>query len=204
MELGETSKEQIAQQLKDKAHRLYNKREEVFGSKFIRELERVILLKVVDLKWMDHIDAMDELRKGIGLRSYAQKDPVVEYRFEGFEMFDQMIAAIREDTVKLLFTVKIQIHENTEKNEAKVLVHSPVFGSAADSEDSDEPPVEKESSAETHREPELPKREQVAKPITTSGDGTLNTTTVRKGEKVGRNDPCPCGSGKKYKKCCGR
>ena len=112
---------------------------------------------------MDHIDAMDELKRGIYLRSYAQKDPVVEYRLEGFDMFDQMIAAIREDTVRMMLTVQIRTQEQ-------------------------------------------PKREQVAKPTeNTSGDGTLKKQPVRNaGKKVGRNDPCPCGSGKKYKKCCGR
>ena len=111
---------------------------------------------------MDHIDAMDELKKGIYLRSYGQKDPVVEYRIEGFEMFDELIASIREDTVKMLLTVQI-------------------------------------------RTSEPPKREQVAKPLTTNqGDGTVKSTPAKKGHKVGRNDPCPCGSGKKYKKCCGK
>lgn len=124
----------------------------------MRELERVILLRNVDLKWMDHIDAMDDLRRGIYLRSYAQHDPVVEYRMEGFDMFDRMIDSIREDTVHMLMTVKVQ---NTP-----------------------------------------PKREQVAEPTTTGGDGT--NTPITKKAKVGRNDPCPCGSGKKYKHCCGK
>lgn len=212
-QLGDTSKKEIAEFLKNKAHRLYDKREEILGSRFIRELERVILLKVVDLKWMDHIDAMDELRKGIGLRSYAQKDPVVEYRFEGFEMFDQMISAIREDTVKLLFTVKIQVHQNPETNQSKVLVQSPVFGTNApddkDDEQSNADSQNAQPAQDTQKRPPeppvaLPKREQVAKPIMPRGDGSLKNTPVKKEQKVGRNDPCPCGSGKKYKKCCGR
>ena len=128
----------------------------------MRELERVVLLKTVDRYWMDHIDNMDELRKGIHLRAYGQKDPVVMYRVEGFDMFDQMIAAIREDTARLMLTVQVRTQEE-------------------------------------------PKREQVAKPTSTSADGTDKPRTVRKTvtQKVGRNDPCPCGSGKKYKKCCG-
>ena len=160
--LQKTSREEITQQLTDKAHELYASREEKFSSNIMRELERIILLKNVDTKWMDHIDAMDELKKGIYLRSYGQKDPVVEYRIEGFEMFDELIASIREDTVKMLLTVQI-------------------------------------------RTSEPPKREQVAKPLTTNqGDGTVKSTPAKKGQKVGRNDPCPCGSGKKYKKCCGK
>lgn len=128
----------------------------------MRELERVILLKTVDRYWMDHIDNMDELRRGIHLRAYGQKDPVVMYRLEGFDMFDQMVASIREDTARLMLTVQIRSEEE-------------------------------------------PKREQVAKPIATSSDGTDVRRPIRKtaAQKVGRNDPCPCGSGKKYKKCCG-
>lgn len=118
----------------------------------MREIERICLLKVVDTKWMDHIDAMEELKRGIYLRSYAQRDPVVEYRIEGFAMFDEMIAAIREDTARLVLTVKVRIEE----------------------------PLE---------------REQVMKP---DAENAGSHTTVKKSasEKVGRNDPCPCGSGK--------
>ena len=126
-------------------------------SNIIRELERVILLKVVDTKWMTHIDDMAELKKGIGLRAFGQKNPVVEYRYEGFEMFDAMVESIREDTVRMLLTVRIQ------KNEA-------------------------------------PKREQVAKPDAPNA-GSIIVSSSKK--KPGENDPCPCGSGKKYKKCCG-
>ena len=128
----------------------------------MREIERIILLKNVDTKWMDHIDAMDELRKGIYLRSMGQRDPVVEYRFEGFAMFDEMIASIREDTVRMVLAVKLQVQQQR-------------------------PPMQ---------------REQVLKP---DSENAGSKTTVKKtaSQKVGRNDPCPCGSGKKYKKCCG-
>ena len=128
----------------------------------MREIERIVLLKNVDTKWMDHIDAMDELRKGIYLRSMGQRDPVVEYRFEGFAMFDEMIASIREDTVRMVLAVKLQIQQQ-------------------------KPPMQ---------------REQVLKP---EAENAGSKTTVKKtaNQKVGRNDPCPCGSGKKYKKCCG-
>ena len=161
--LKKTSREEITAQLTEKAHALYAAREEKFSSRIMRELERIILLKNVDTKWMDHIDAMEELKKGIYLRSYGQKDPVVEYRLEGFEMFDELIASIREDTVKMLLTVQLR----------------------------------------TNAEP--PKREQVAKPTTTNqGDGTVKQTPAKKTQKIGRNDPCPCGSGLKYKKCCGK
>lgn len=147
----------------DKAKDLYENREKEFGTDIMRELERVVLLKNVDTQWMDHIDAMEELKRGIRLRAYAQRDPVVEYRLEGFDMFDEMIASIRTDTARMILTVRIK-HQN-----------------------------------------EAPKREQVANPAAAGSSGTGDENrTVRKGKKIGRNDPCPCGSGKKYKKCCGR
>ncbi|HJD23990.1 MAG TPA: preprotein translocase subunit SecA [Firmicutes bacterium] len=161
-QLEDTSREEIAQTLTDRAMAIYEAKEKMYGDPIMREIERVILLKTVDRYWMDHIDNMDELRKGIHLRAYGQKDPVVMYRLEGFEMFDQMIASIREDTARLMLTVQLRAKEE-------------------------------------------PKREQVAKPTATSSDGTDEKRPVRKtaAQKVGRNDPCPCGSGKKYKKCCG-
>ena len=161
-ELEDAEREGIAQTLTDRAMAIYEAKEKMYGDAIMREIERVILLKTVDRYWMDHIDNMDELRKGIHLRAYAQKDPVVMYRLEGFEMFDQMITSIREDTARLMLTVQLRTKEE-------------------------------------------PKREQVAKPTATSSDGTDEKRPVRKtaAQKVGRNDPCPCGSGKKYKKCCG-
>ena len=160
-ELQEVSKEDIVNALSTKAGEIYQAKEEEYGSEIMRELERVILLKVVDTKWMAHIDDMEELKKGIGLRSYGQKNPVIEYRYEGFEMFDAMVEAIREDTIRMLLTVKLQ------RNEA-------------------------------------PEREQVAQPDAPNagaGDGSFSEEPVRV-KKIGDNDPCPCGSGKKYKKCC--
>ncbi len=151
----------VKDQLIEKATALYEKREASFGEEITRELERVVLLKNVDSEWMDHIDAMEELQKGIRLRAYGQHDPVVEYRLEGFDMFDAMIATIRENTARMMLTVQL-------------------------------------------RSSEEPQREQVATPTTTSADGTEVNRTIRKGKKPGRNDPCPCGSGLKYKKCHGK
>ncbi len=151
--------------LMDKVVEFYNKREEEFGvdengEKRIRELERIVLLKTVDNKWMEHIDAMDQLKNGIGLRAYGQHDPVVEYKIEGMDMFDEMIDNIKSDTVKMLYHAK--------------------------------------TDAEM-------KREQVAQPVNaTHGDGSLKKQPVKNDDKVGRNDLCPCGSGLKYKKCCGK
>ena len=152
---------QLKEMIKEKAHSLYAEKEAEFNSDVMRELERRALLKTVDEKWMDHIDAMDQLKYGIGLRAYGQHDPVVEYKREGFEMFDEMIRNIQQDTVKMLFRIR---------KENVVVI-----------------------------------REQVAKPISAShGENTPKTPIKREAAKVGRNDPCPCGSGKKYKKCCGK
>ena len=161
-ELALVEKKDIIDELVNKALDIYAEKDKLFGEEMMREVERVILLKNVDRYWMDHIDNMDELKKGIYLRSYGQRDPVVEYRMEGFEMFDAMVAAIREDTVRMLLTIQIRTQEE-------------------------------------------PKREQVAKPtVAVHGD---SDRSIRKEpvhvKKIGRNDPCPCGSGKKYKKCCG-
>ncbi len=155
--------QQVIDELYSRAMKILDAREAEYGPQIMRELERVVLLKNVDRLWMDHIDAMEDLKRGIGLRSYAQHDPVVEYRIEGFEMFDEMVNEIRTDTARMILTVRIR-------------------------------------SAQ-----EAPKREQVAKPAESAGDGTdVKRPVVRKHAKVGRNDPCPCGSGLKYKKCCGR
>ncbi len=158
-QLEDAESSQLADELIRRAHLIYEKKEEKYGEA-MRELERVVLLKNVDRYWMDHIDNMDELRRGIHLRAYGQKDPVVQYRLEGFDMFDAMIDAIREDTARMMMTVEI-------------------------------------------REREEPKREQVMNPTATSGDGTVKGGR-KVTDKVGRNDPCPCGSGKKYKACCGK
>ncbi len=146
-----------------KAQALYEEREKAFTAPVMREIERVVLLRNVDREWMDHIDAMEQLQDGIRLRAYAQQDPVVEYRLEGFDMFDAMIATIRENTAKDILTVRL-------------------------------------------RTPEAPQREQVAKETSAgaAGDGTVKKQPQKKPKKPGRNAPCPCGSGKKYKKCCGR
>ncbi len=159
-ELNEVQKKDIIEELTDRALAIYSAKEAEYGSEIMREVERVILLKNVDSKWMDHIDAMDELKKGIYLRSMGQKDPVVEYRFEGFAMFDEMIAAIREDTVRMILTFRL------------------------------------------NQQRQAPQRERVMQP---AAENAGANTTVKKSasERIGRNDLCPCGSGKKYKKCCG-
>ena len=160
-QLEQLTPDQLAETLEQKAMAFYETKEAELGSQIMRELERVILLKVVDGHWMDHIDAMHELRRGIGLQVYAQQDPIVEYKRQGFDMFDEMIDEIKDDTTQAIFLAR-------------------VVGQDA------------------------PQREQLMKPAAVSDDGTLPKQPVRKSKKPGRNDPCPCGSGLKYKKCCGK
>ena len=160
-QLGELTREGIADELYKRGMDILTAKEKRYGEKTMRELERICLLRNVDSKWMEHIDNMDQLKQGMGLRGYGQHDPVVEYRIEGFAMFDEMIASIREDAVHMLLTIEIR-QQNAE-----------------------------------------PKREQIAKPTGEGAPtqaGTKGAAPVRV-TKIGRNDPCPCGSGLKWKKC---
>ena len=160
-QLEDAEKDEIAETIKEKITALYNHREEEFGSELMREIERVMLLRTVDEHWMDHIDNMDELRDGIRLRAYGQHDPVVEYRNEGYDMFNSMTESIREETVKRVLTVRVRREEGVE-------------------------------------------RKKVAEESGTSGGDTPKNRTVRGKGVVSKNAPCPCGSGLKYKRCCGK
>lgn len=159
-DLNDMTKQSLTDMILEKAFAMYDKKEEEFTSDIMRELERVVLLKTVDSYWMDHIDAMDELRRGIGLRAYGQRDPVVEYRFEGFDMFENMINEIKHDTV---FTImRAQLNKDA-----------------------------------------LQRKKVAEETNSVHGDGTVKKQVIRRVNQVGRNSPCPCGSGKKYKRCCG-
>ncbi|MCH5298569.1 MAG: preprotein translocase subunit SecA [Ruminococcus sp.] len=193
--------DEIKQMIIDDAKEIYESNEKLLPEETIREMERVYLLRSVDTYWMDHIDNMDQLKSGIHLRSYGQHDPVVEYRLEGFDMFDEMIASIREDTIKLMLTQPKRVYEANRRREAIIAAKRLAAQKAADARAS----AGADESEENDVVANALKREQVAQPTQTSGDGTDTANkTIRKGKKVGRNDPCPCGSGKKYKKCCGR
>lgn len=163
-ELADTQKEDIVKILVDRALTMYEEREKVVPTETMREIERVILLKNVDKNWIAHIDEMDELRRGIYLRAYAQRDPITEFRIEGFEMFDRMIDEIRENTVKILLSMRIKVEQQPIQREQVAV-----------------------ASGESHGDQEK----------------VVRRVPVKK-ESVGRNDACPCGSGKKYKKCCGQ
>jgi preprotein translocase subunit SecA len=157
------SKEILRERIRSAVDRHYTRQEAEFGEEAFREVERIILLRNVDSKWMDHIDAMDQLKQGIGLRAIGNEDPVIAYQMEGFDMFEEMTASIQEDMVKMLMRVRPQ---------------------------------------------EKLQRKEVARITGVSGgdSGSIGgrlKPIVKKEKKIGRNDPCPCGSGKKYKKCCG-
>ena len=162
-ELQQYDTQALTDLLQERASDIYARKEAELGEPLMRELERVMMLRVVDEYWMDNIDAMQELRQGIGLRAYGQNDPVVAYKKEGYEMFESMIAAIQAETIRRIFLARVQVGATTVKRERVAKVTGESAGS----------------------------------------DGTVKKQPVKKGQKVGRNDPCPCGSGKKYKKCCG-
>ena len=167
--------EDVISEIKEKAHSIYEDKSEKFGETF-RELERVVMLKIVDQKWMEHIDNMDELKNGIGLRAYGQKDPVVVYRMEGFDMFDEMVQDIKFDVVKLLMHATKRDEGVSRKETAKITDVSLQDKTAIELVDGKLSPKE----------------------------GGINKTIVNDTPKIGRNDPCPCGSGKKYKNCHGK
>ena len=161
-EVPQLTAEALIDRCTEKAMEMYERKEQEFTAPLMRELERVVLLRVVDEFWMDHIDAMAELRQGIRLRAYGQTDPIVAYKQESLHMFEEMIDAIQEETVRRLYSFRLKKQEEI-------------------------------------------KRQRVASGITEgfAGDGTVKRQP-RRVQKIGRNDPCPCGSGKKYKNCCGR
>ena len=158
-ELAKYSQDELIDLLQTKADAVYKAREQALGEPLMRELERVVMLRVVDEYWMDHIDAMNELKQGIGLRAYGQADPVVAYKKEGYDMFEDMVAAIQAETVRRIFTVRVQTNSVQRERVAKITSE------------------------------------------TAGSDGTVKKQPVKKGVKIGRNDPCPCGSGQKWKKC---
>lgn len=165
----------VIAELQDRIQEIYDAKEKEFGEENLRELERVVMLKIVDQKWMDHIDNMDELKKGIGLRGYGQQDPVVQYRLEGTEMFDDMIEDIKTDVVKILLNIRKK-----------------------------EGPIQRTETAKVTGAGLEDTAINLVDGHLTEKEGGMNKTVVNEGPKVGRNDPCPCGSGKKYKNCCGK
>ncbi len=173
--LQDATSETATDILKEKAHQIYEEKEVEFGEEDMRELERVVMLKIVDQRWMDHIDSMDELKDGIGLRAYGQKDPVVQYRLEGFDMFDQMVNDIKFDVVRFMLNARKR-EGGVERTETVKVTNAALEDTAINLVDGN----------------------------ISEKEGGMKKTVVNTEPKVGRNDPCPCGSGKKYKNCCGK
>ena len=167
---------EVITEVQEKIHEIYSKKEEEFGSEELRELERIVMLKIVDQRWMDHIDNMDELKNGIGLQGYGQKDPVVQYRILGGEMFDEMTANIKVDVVRFLLNARKKEGGVSKREETSKITNASLEDTAINLVDG------------SYKKDE----------------GGMNKTIVNDEPKVGRNDPCPCGSGKKYKNCCGK
>ncbi len=174
-ELNSLDKDELTDKIIEKAHAVYEEKEKLFGENVFREIERSILLRNVDEKWMEHIDAMDDMKGGIGLRAYAQHNPLIEYKNEGGAMFDEMVTAICDDTVNTLLRI-VPRPDASEITKRVAVAKITGEGKAA---------------------------ERFKDAMNAGGDSSLKKEPVRKTVKVGRNDPCPCGSGKKYKKCCG-
>ena len=170
--------------LKDRANEIYQNKEKEICAELLREIERMVLLRHVDGFWMDHIDAMDELKRGIYLRSYAQRDPVVEYRLEGFDMFDEMIKSIKENTAKMLFMINIKAQPEQQVN--NVIDATEQIKDRVASIVEPPPPPQLKNMVESH------------------GEDITKSKPIVKKQKIGRNDLCPCGSGKKYKHCCSK
>ena len=164
--ISEYTPETIEEELIEKASQRYSAREAEFGSELMREIERVMLLRAVDENWMTHIDAIDELKHEVGLQAYGHRDPLVEYKFQSFDMFEEMNKAIQQDALRYVFTVRVQKGQRIERKK-----------------------VTGDGEAKLEGAPQEESRGSVS---------------IRKAAKVGRNDPCPCGSGKKYKNCCGK
>lgn len=181
-EMNQLNPEGLKEKIYDIFERLYQDKEAEIGIDKMREIERMILIRVVDNKWMDHIDAMDQLKSGIGLRALGQQDPAAAYAQEGFDMFELMIQSIKEDTVKFCYSVTVQT--GTERRD--------IMGTGQERKDEfvDEGPLME--GQELPEEEQIPQREKKQEPYR------------REQPKIGRNDPCPCGSGKKYKNCCGK
>ena len=185
-DIERNTEEEIKDKLMAEIESAYADKRADLGDDSIEELEKTVMLKTVDQKWMDHLQAMNELRQGIGLRAYGQKDPLVEYQYEAFDMYKEMLGRIREDIIQYLFAIEI-VHEGEEMEEQRDLNFTHEDGvSAYDLEQMQEEQQQRKEQAQTNR----------------GGEEEIERTPLKKKEEPGRNDPCPCGSGKKYKKCC--
>ncbi len=193
-ELVELSRDELKETLEGLAEESYNQRELLFGEENMRELEKVVMLRVVDKKWMEHLDHMDMLREGINLRAYGQRNPLVEYKIEALDMFEEMEGAIMDEIASLMFHVSIvapQVQEADEEAQARAAEAQKAQMQRTIAEQRSQLKDNLQNAQAAHGD-DVSAAEVKKKPVTNDG------------AKVGRNDPCPCGSGKKYKNCCGK
>jgi preprotein translocase subunit SecA len=191
-ELVELSRDELKERLEQTAANGYHQRELLFGEENMRELEKVVMLRVVDSKWMEHLDHMDMLRDGINLRAYGQRNPLVEYKIEALDMFEEMESAIMDQIASLMYHVSIVTPQQQDAEAAGEQAEASV--------------TQKQKMEETIRAQRSQLSDHLSSAQASHGD-EVSTATAKKAqaaEKIGRNDPCPCGSGKKYKNCCGR
>jgi len=198
------NRDEIIGKLTEEAHRLYEAKEKEAGGETFRQVERAVLLRVMDLLWMEHLDAMVRLREAIGLRGYGQRDPLVEYKQEAYGMFQRLQGAIASDVSRMIYRVKVTPVEEREKARQEELEKRKLAEKGAEEE-----PVgsfEEEKKDLKKEEPKVEPKTEPAAPAPTPTSAPSASGVIRdpseKRQKVGRNDPCPCGSGKKYKKCC--
>ena len=202
-EISSQTKEEIADSICTRLNQRYQEKEDMVGADVMRQTERIIMLQVIDNQWKDHLLSMDELKQGIGNRAYGQKDPLVEYKKESYDLFTAMMDRIEDETVRYLFFLQVNTGER------------PALPYPDEDEDEEDQPEAKPDANEQQRQAAKNqmqdftrniqrKKEKELKDLQfVGGDGTTSAAPVNGGQKVGRNDPCPCGSGKKYKKCHG-
>jgi len=213
--LGGMTRAEMSEAIVDRLRQKYQEKEDLVGADVMRQTERIIKLQVIDNQWKDHLLSMDELKQGIGNRSYGQKDPLVEYKKESYELFTAMMDRIEDETVRYLFFLQVQAgappplpfptdDEDDEDGANGVDASGRLRHGGASADPSEEQRLAAKSSMEDFTRNIQRKKEQELKGLQfVGGDGTTTAQTVSAGQKVGRNDPCPCGSGKKYKKCHG-
>lgn len=201
-ELAAMSRDELQETLENLAEEGYHSRELLFGEENMRELEKVVMLRVVDNKWMEHLDHMDMLRDGINLRAYGQRNPLVEYKIEALDMFEEMEAAIQDQIASLMYHVSIITPEQQAAQQAaaaQAASSQPAEASAQDKAKMEEIIKSQKSQLQDHLQ-----NAQASHGDDVSAAEAKKKPVTKDGKKVGRNDPCPCGSGKKYKNCCGR
>jgi preprotein translocase subunit SecA len=192
------SRDDLKEELEKVAEDGYHQRELLFGEENMRELEKVVMLRVVDNKWMEHLDHMDMLREGINLRAYGQRNPLVEYKIEALDMFEEMEAAIQDQIASMMYHVSIITPEQQQAMETQP------EGEAPAANETQKQKLEKTIEQQRSQLSDHLQNAQASHRDEVSAAGAKKKPVTNDGQKVGRNDPCPCGSGKKYKNCCGR